>query len=303
MKFGKLDDISRVDFSLPPDDERTHQVLQTLEDTGEFEAYVGCPMWGNRAWIGKIYPKGAKPGDFLRLYSHSFNTIEMNTTHYRIPTIEQVQTWKSQALSHFRFCPKIPQSISHYSKLRNAEEQTQLFCDAISFMEEQLGCCFLQIHDSFGPALFPQFAAYIQSFPKAIPLAVEFRHPDWFDHHSLIPEVRALLEAENVATVITDVAGRRDVLHQSLTNGTAMIRLVGNGLVPTDYTRVDAWINRLEQWVAQGLKRVYLFMHEPDDTFAPDIGTYAIEQLNQRFSLDLPLPGIPKDSGPQMTLF
>ncbi|MFK7920416.1 MAG: DUF72 domain-containing protein [Bacteroidia bacterium] len=305
MKFGKLTDpdaISQIDFSVPPDDDHLKEVLGGTPAT-QFNAYVGCPMWGNKAWVGKLYPKGTPQNQYLEHYSRSFNTIELNTTHYRVPKPEIVERWNTMAAPNFKFAPKIPQSISHYRKLKNAEEETQRFVETISLFEERLGCSFVQLHPSFGPELMDNLESYLIAFPTHIPLAIEFRHAGWFSQQQLIPEARAILEAHGVAPVITDVAGRRDVCQVSLTNKTAMIRFVGNALHETDYSRTDAWIERIAQWVAQGLEELYFFVHEPDDTYAPEMGEYVIKKLNERFDLGLAIPGLHDFGNQQMSLF
>ena len=302
MKFGKLLDISKVDFSLPSLDQRSLQVLHRVGEQASFEVYVGCPMWGNKAWVGKLYPKGTKAGDFLKHYSVAFNTIEMNTTHYRIPLPEQVLKWKMQAAEGFLFCPKIPQSISHASRIDQSNGPTKQFCDSIAIFEEHLGHSFLQLPEHFGPAKIGWLETFLRSFSNAIPLAIEFRHPGWFREGQLIREVRGLLEDTNTSTVITDVAGRRDVAHTSLTSSIAMVRFVGNGMVPSDFKRADEWIARMKAWKQEGLKRLYFFVHEPDDTFAPDMGSYIIEGLNKAFHLKLSIPGAALP-GEQMDLF
>jgi len=305
MKFGKLTDpdaISKIDFSIPPDDAHLKEVLGG-SPAAKFNAYVGCPMWGNKAWVGKLYPKGTPQNQYLEHYSRSFNTIELNTTHYRVPKPEIVQRWKEMAAPGFIFAPKIPQSISHYRKLLNAAEETQRFVETISLFEERLGCSFVQLHPSFGPELINNLESFLITFPKQIPLAIEFRHGGWFSEQQLIPEARAILEAHAVAPVITDVAGRRDVCQVSLTNKTAMIRFVGNALHETDYSRTDAWIDRIANWVALGLEKLYFFVHEPDDTYAPEMGEYVIKQLNERFDLGLAIPGIHDWGNQQMSLF
>lgn len=303
MKFGKLADISPVDFSLAPTDGQSLALLAKTDPAQPFRAFVGCPMWGNKGWIGKIYPPGAKAPDFLHLYSHSFQTIELNTTHYRVPDAAGIKKWKEAAVSGFTFCPKVPQRISHYSKLQNCQEQVTLFCDRIALFEEKLGCCFLQLHESFSPAQLPVLARFLEEFPQGIPLAVEFRHADWFFQRQLLTEVRQVLESHQVCPLITDVAGRRDVSHGTLCNGTAMIRFVGNGLHPTDFSRADRWVEQITDWVEKGLKALYFFVHEPDDTFAPEMGKYVIAGLNRALNLDLPIPGIPDLPGNQMQLF
>ncbi|MEZ4826035.1 MAG: DUF72 domain-containing protein [Bacteroidia bacterium] len=301
MKFGKLPDISHVNFDLPTDSS-AGQFLPGLKSK-HFQAFVGCPMWGNKSWTGKLYPPGAKPGDYLRYYSQSFNTIELNSTHYRVPSHEIARRWAEMAAPGFVFCPKVPQTISHYRKLINCADEINLFADTVALFEEKIGCAFVQLHDSFSPNLFSHLRSFVENFPSFLPLAIEFRHPEWFESHRLIPEAEALLQQYAISTVITDVAGRRDVLHQSLTTTTAMIRFVGNGLVPSDYVRADAWIDRIAAWVDRGLEKLYLFVHEPDDAFAPEMGTYIIQKLNSQFHLNLRTPGIPEEPGRQMTLF
>ena len=59
-----------------------------------------------------------------------------------------------------------------------------------------------------------------------------------------------------MGAVITDTAGRRDCVHQRLTTPFAFIRFVGNNLHPTDYSRMDDWVERIQEWFDQGLERV-----------------------------------------------
>lgn len=305
MKFGKLNNpdlLSLIDFRLPPYVDRSTELLQA-ETRGKFQAYIGCPMWGNKAWVGKLYPKGTKAADFLRHYARSFNGIELNSTHYRIPTEEIVERWRDMAPEGFHFSPKVPQSISHHYRLYNCEPQIEVFCDAIAGFEDKLGCSFVQLAPNFGFDQLNKLDWFLAGWPNHIPLAIEFRHESWFENNQLKGQVLDLLEATETSTVITDVAGRRDVLHTNLTTSTAMIRFVGNGLVQTDYFRADDWVERIASWVDQGLEKLYFFVHEPDDTYAPDMGEYVIRKLNERLDLGLAVPGIKPESGSQMSLF
>lgn len=301
MKFGKLPSIQGVDFSLPPVNQRSLSLLGG-NPASSFEAFVGISRWSSKEWIDHLYPKGTKQSDYLSWYSKAFNTIELNTTHYRIPSPDQVQKWRESAQPGFKFCPKIPQVISHYRKLVNAREETRQFLESISHFQEKMGCCFLQLHESFSPAFFANLEAFLDQWSDEIPLALEFRHPDWFIDQALIPEVMDLLEEKGVFTVITDVAGRRDVSHTSLSGKTAMIRLVGNELDPSDFVRSDAWLKRIDSWVLNGLETLYLFPHEPGDRMASDLGDYLIKRLNDQHQLSIPgSMGI--SLGGQMNLF
>ena len=95
-------------------------------------------------------------------------------------------------------------------------------------------------------------------------LAVEVRHPDWFAQKNTKKELLDMLESLGRTAVISDVAGRRDVLHMRLTSGTAFIRFNGHNLHHSDFTRIDTWIERLDAWLKKGLREIYFFMHQPD---------------------------------------
>jgi len=102
VDFGKLSDISQVDFSLPAESKENKRILPQKPATKP-QIYVGCPIWSQKEWVGKIYPPNAPSKDFLRYYAEQFNSIELNTTHYRIPDRETILQWKSQVGADFRF--------------------------------------------------------------------------------------------------------------------------------------------------------------------------------------------------------
>ncbi|MEM6766074.1 MAG: DUF72 domain-containing protein [Bacteroidota bacterium] len=301
MKFGKLADISQVDFSLPETDPRTMEVLGGAPSSSPVKVFTGCPKWASKEWVGVLFPPKTKQADYLQWYSQSFNTIELNTTHYRIPKIETVKKWKESAHHDFIFCPKLPQTISHYAKLLN-QGQTTAFCEAIRHFEEKLGPTFVQMHPSFGPEQIGNLEIFLSAWPSDLPILFEFRHEGWFQDQLLIGSVYELLTQYGSGALITDVSGRRDVLHMSLTNRILMLRFVGNALHPTDFQRVDDWMKRIKAWVKEGLEEVYFFAHEPADLLASDLGKYAIQQFNATLGLSLSIPGVP-DTNSQMSLF
>lgn len=171
------------------------------------------------------------------------------------------------------------------------QQLTLLFCESIIAFEQHLGVSFLQLPPYFEPKHLDKLQHFLDFLATRcpIPLAVEFRHPLWFKDDQL-EKVARLLESYHVGTVITDVAGRRDVLHSRLTTPVCVIRFVGNSLHPSDYSRVDSWVERLSQWAGEGLQAVYFFAHEPDNVLAPDLAIYFIEKLNQALQTQHSLP-------------
>ena len=307
MKFGKLSDISGVDFTLPPDAPQAGPLLGSLpQREGPPLLFIGCTGWSMKEWIGKVYPKGTKAKDFLRVYSRQFNTIELNTTHYRIPSAEMIEKWYQESSPDFRFCPKIPQSISHSQSLGLGTELIPSFCEAILGLKEKLGCCFLQLPPHFDIRRLSQLEKFLKSFPREISLAIELRHESWFNNPQNREAVFSMLQGYGTATVITDVAGRRDVLHMRPTSGTALVRFVGNNLHPTDYSRIDQWMERLASWFENGLREAFFFPHEPDNLLAPELAAYVLEKA-QKWMPEIESRGPEfiqeEGNGQQMSLF
>ena len=290
MKFGKLNSLASVDFHLPADPPQNAAVLAAVARTQMPALYVGPTGYNMKEWVGKWYPTGAKDKDFLRYYGLQFNTIEHNTTHYRIPDAATVKRWHDDTPADFRFCPKIPQTISHAPDLGLREGQIPFFADMIRGLAEKMGCCFLQLPPYFNIRELPLLQRFLDIFPDDLPLAVEARHESFFQNTAATETFFQLLQDYNVSSVITDVAGRRDVCHMHLTNNRVLIRFVGNGLVDSDYGRIQVWARRLSEWYAAGLPETYFFTHEPDNLLAPDLSAYCVEAFS-KIMPDVPMRG------------
>ena len=143
--------------------------------------YIGCTGWSMKEWVGKVYPTGTKAKGYLEHYSKQFNTIELNTTHYRTPDSKTIQKWKSESeLQILSFVPKILQAISHSRNLGAGTGQIINFVEAIQGLEEKLGCSFMQFPPYFGVDKLPVLESFVKQFPTHIPLALELRHESWF---------------------------------------------------------------------------------------------------------------------------
>lgn len=291
MDFGKVpaDQLKIVDLTLPHFLEQNGTVLKG-ERISSPKIYVGCAKWGRTEWVGKIYPEGTKEADFLDHYVEHYNSIELNATHYKIYPPSSIQKWADKAKGKdFIFCPKIPQTISHYSSFVNIEDKTSAFLDGILAFGEHLGPVFLQVSDKFSPKRKDNLFKYLQSLPKDVQFFLEVRNPEWFSKEESKILLQTLTQL-NVGYVITDTAGRRDCVHMYLTIPKAFIRFVGNSLDSTDYTRIDAWIDRIKIWLDHGLEELYFFMHMHDETFSPELSSYLVDKLNTECKLSLKEP-------------
>jgi len=286
MKFGSTDAPENIDFTLPPDHPETKRVLHKFKDDNLPEIYVGCAKW-NKADLKGFYPKGTK--DELEYYSRQFNSIELNATFYRIFSAEQFSNWYEKTPKGFKFFPKLNQEISHWKRLLDTKDMVENYLYNASNLKEKLGTVFLQMHDNFAPKDFDRVVTFIESWPKDIALAVEFRHTKWYNDVEVAKELYQLLEANNVSNVIVDTAGRRDLLHMRLTNSTAFVRYVGANH-SSDYNRLDDWIERLKDWKSQGIKEVDFFIHQNIEKESPLLAAYFIEKLNSELEYSLKIP-------------
>lgn len=303
MKFGKLNDISKVDFRLPEMPEFSNSLLKNNAPKDQKSVfYTGCTGWSMKEWVGHYYPPASKSANFLTHYAQQFSCIELNTTHYRIPTDNMIDNWYHQSSQGFKFCPKLPRSISHKQDLAIGSKQITVFCKAIAGLKEKLGPCFLQLPPYFGPDKLPILDRFLSVFPiHTIPLSVEVRHPDWFKQQQLDALLNCLSK-HKAGTIFSDVAGRRDALHLGMSNRTFMLRFVGNALHPTDYQRIDAWVDFWTSWMPKGIESVYFFAHQPDNLLAPATCMYLQNKLEAAKLFVFPQKTKPYDDG-QMSLF
>jgi len=283
--------LESVDFSLPAEPESNKFVL-TGKKTKHPKIYIGCAKWGRKEWIGKIYPKGTKDADFLQHYVKHYNSIELNATHYQVYGPATISKWAEKATGiDFKFCPKVPQIISHYSSFdEKAQAITANFLEGILVFKEHLGPIFLQVSERYSPNQRDKLFNYLRSLPIDLQFFLEVRHPDFFSDKIIRKELFDTLRSLNIGAVITDTAGRRDCAHMELTVPKAFIRYVGNGLHPTDYTRTDVWIDRMKSWLDNGLQEIYYFMHMHNEATSPELTVYLVDKMNAKLGLKLKKP-------------
>ncbi|MEM7382357.1 MAG: DUF72 domain-containing protein, partial [Bacteroidota bacterium] len=275
----------------------THTILSKNKEEGLLELYVGCAKW-NRQDLKNFYPRGTK--DELEYYATQFNSIELNATFYRIFPAETYEKWYDKTPEGFKFFPKIVNNVSHLRRLNDhVYPILDEYLAVTSLLREKLGTIFLQLHNNFGPKNWDRVVRFVEYWPKEFSLAMEFRHTDWFNDAKVSQELYHLLEENNIANILVDTAGRRDLMHMRLTNNEAFVRYVGANH-PTDYDRLDDWTERLKDWKAQGLRNIHFFVHQNMELASPLLSAHLIEKLNKDLGVNL---GIPKTLVKPKSLF
>lgn len=297
MEFGRisLEELDSINVELPADHPETRSHLNGIRQSSP-QIFVGCAKWGRKDWIGTVYPPKTKESEFLSHYASHFNSIELNATFYKIPSRRQTQIWSEKVGSDFIFCPKFSQSITHIRRLKNAKEATDRFLDGVSGFGRNLGPLFLMPHPAMSPKNLETLQLFFEELPTDFQVFMELRHPDWFADAGASDAIAGILRPRTAGLIITDAAGRRDCLHMRLTSPEVFIRFVGNGLHPTDYKRIDAWVERIGQWIESGIEKVYFFMHQQEELHSPVLCKYFIEKINARCNVSLTVPAFQSEN-------
>lgn len=282
MKFGAVDNPSEINFQLPEDQ------FKAFAGEKSFNVLLGYPKWTKKDLPG-LFPKGVK--DELNYYASQFNVIELNATFYTDYRSDQIIKWKERTDPGFKFYPKVHRFVSHVKRLKDTRDSVDRFCESVWHFGEKLGTCFLQLHDNFGPENMERLSIFLDYWPVDLPLAIELRHAGWYADYNTYQILIQLLEKHQVTNILTDTAGRRDLLHMNPITSTPLIRFVATGH-KSDYNRLDDWTERLEKWKQKGVSTVAFFIHQNAEQESPLLSQYLIDQLNHKLSLNIKKPKI-----------
>lgn len=268
---------------------------------------IGLPMWFMDSWRNHLLSDGCRPADALAEYSQVFSAVEGNTTFYGLPDARRAGRWRQLAAEDFRFCFKIPQTISHSRDPLLALQQDQTLLPFLQQMDTAAGLLMLQLPAAFSPQWLPQLQELLHGLQTMtqIPLAVEVRHPAFFDKgraeqallrlladagaDRVIFDSRGLFRDDSTAAAVVDARGKKPRLpvHAVATGNNPVVRFIGHSDWPQNLAYVEQWARKLQQWVSEG-RTPWLFIHTAANTDAPQFARWLTEQLG----LCLPLwPG------------
>ena len=291
MKFGQLDTWEEVNFSFPTLSKKTKSYLSVLDKVAKPNFFIGAPVFSDKNYKGTLFPVETRQKDFLQAYGKQFNSIEVAATRFGTPKQSTLQKWKDSVADDFKFSLKFPQVITHRKDINEAAAKQRLedFLVALDFMGDKNGVAFAVMANYFRPDKFEGLVEFVEYLPKDVPFAIELRAPEWFESDSLQNEWQELFAENNIAPVLTDTPGRRDVLSFKLTNENLFIRYVGNYSNPLDQKRIDQWIVRIVELVDLGVKNVWFYAHQPGEKreLVVDFFNYLIEQTNNELHLSI----------------
>ena len=296
VKYGKIPEeewdevLPGVDFSLPPDHVETRSGLVSDGAAASFEVRAGGTMWTIRPWRGSVYPAKAPQRTWPVHYGAAFGTIELNATHYRIHPPERMAEWAEGMPADFRFCAKFPAIISHYRRFNDCVGPTDDFLAGLDALGGKRGPCFIQLPPHFAPHHGGKLVDYLRQWPGEFEVAVEFRHPGWFEGGPDAERVWAAMVDMGIGSVISDTALRRDAVHMRMTAPFLLLRFGGYEGHSSDRSRLADWCDRILSWRKQGLRSVDLLVHQPDSLQTPETCRLFAELALERLGVEVRTP-------------
>ncbi|HYC86673.1 MAG TPA: DUF72 domain-containing protein [Chryseosolibacter sp.] len=155
-------------------------------------------------------PKYQFPPEFqncsrLTYYTTKFNSIEINSSFYKIPMRSTIARWVGSVHDKFTFTFKLIRDVTHMDHLRFRTDHVQQFFEAISPASNRGGCVLIQ----FPPTLDFRHASQLAELLETIRalessrgwnIAVEFRNKSWYQDATV-----DLLASQNAALVLHDI--------------------------------------------------------------------------------------------------
>lgn len=282
--------------------------------------HVGCPMWAQRAWVGRFLPYDTPSGRELHPYSRFVNAVEGNTTFYALPPATTVAKWADLAHPDFRFVFKVPRTITHDQRLVDVDDELAAFVALMAPLGDRIGGFTLQLPPSFGPRDLGALARVLSGVPTDWRWSVEVRHPDFYGGPGR-RSLEALLRRHGAEWVLLDTIqlfhrtpysdeGRDEwrtkprvpLMIEPLTDH-PIVRFIGSDHPELTDLGLQRWQPLIADWLDEG-RTPTVFVHTPDNERTPALARCfhdAVAQLVPRLT---PLPEALPVGGPeQIALF
>jgi uncharacterized protein YecE (DUF72 family) len=215
---------------------------------------IGCSGWNYDDWRGRLYPEGLGKARWLHRYAEVFDTVEVNSTFYRLASRDAVARWVEDTPADFLFAAKASRYLTHIRRLRDIEEGIDRYYERIEPLVRsgKLGPIVWQLPPNFRRD-DERLAAALAELPSGRH-CFEFRHQSWFAE-----DVYALLREHGAALVIGDHP-RWPFQTRELTADWTLVRLHhGTRGRQGNYSRseLEEWARRIAGWRRRAEVLVY----------------------------------------------
>lgn len=224
---------------------------------------IGTSGFHYKHWKGPFYPPKMPASAMLDFYGRRFDTLELNNSFYRLPTVSAFQCWRDSTLENFVFAVKASRFITHNKKLKDPENAVDNLLPRAAHLGNKLGPMLFQLPPKW--RVNPErLRNLLQILPRDVRYAFEFRELSW-----ITAEVVGILREFNAAFCIYELAGYHSPL--SITADFTYVRLHGpdSGKYQGSYSeeRLSQWARQIESW-AKELKAIYIYFDNDQAGYA-----------------------------------
>ena len=212
--------------------------------------YIGCSGWSYTAWKGPFYPSEIKNSKWLEFYSKVFDYVEIDSSFYNIPNIFMVKQWLKKTKEDFRFTAKFPKVITHDKRLKNVDNELQLFFKAIEPLCDKTLALLIQLPPSIEIMEgLQRLRELVHKLDNRFRYAVEVRHQSWFQDLAY-----NFFANNNICMVWSQIVGIRTP--PIVTSDFLYLRFIGDrSLQEKDFGRIQKdrspemrkWVNRIKR--------------------------------------------------------
>lgn len=223
--------------------------------------WVGTSGYSYKEWKGSFYPEGLPSADMLAYYGTRLPAVEINNTFYRLPKESVLAGWAEKVPAEFRFVLKASRRITHFKRLKGAEDETTYLLRTAGTLGDRLGVVLFQLPPNMKKDA-ERLAAFLDGLAVPGRATFEFRHDSWFDE-----EVYDLLRTRGAALCFADIDDAPD---------DALERFVSTApwgylrLRRADYTEaeLEAWAERIS---GRDWERAFVFFKHEDEGAGPEM--------------------------------
>ncbi|MDD5146072.1 MAG: DUF72 domain-containing protein, partial [Candidatus Pacebacteria bacterium] len=231
--------------------------------------FIGTSGWSYKHWQGIFYPRKLTQNKWLNYYSKHFNTVELNMSFYRFPSIEIIDKWQKELPEEFKMTLKANRMITHVKRFKNVDRILADFYALAEGFKNNLGCILFQAPPFFkySDENVEIMANFLKILDKEKRNAVEFRHLSWWNQ-----KVYELFQKEEIG--FCSVSGLNMPEDAITTSKFAYIRFHG----PDEAYSSKYSEEELKEWAKKinSLKTKEIFCY-----FNNDQNAYAVENAKE----------------------
>ena len=235
-----------------------------MHAVGERAVRIGCSGWNYKSWKDEFY-EGRPARLWLEHYAQHFDTVEVNSTFYRLPNRDAVANWERTAPTGFTFTIKMSRYVTHIKRLTDLGQGLERFYERIEplLRSSKMGPILWQLPPSFQRD-DARLREAVQRFPTEQRHCIEFRHQSWF-----VEETYDTLRRHAVALVIGDRPEVKAFQSQAFTADWTFVRFhYGSRGRRGNYSEseLQEWAALFRTWRRE--REVYAYFNNDWEVFA-----------------------------------